>query len=500
MPRKRQSAGRNIGLELRVEVKVVLKKAPATPPQTPTPCTPEEAETTLTSFSGVQDDSGLKTPEAEAKSLHYQAPKRPSKTQFLPTPPNSDHKHLSKSLLPLVEPASPSTRRARRKQRAGSQQQSDTPDLNFTVEEAISDPALSSSATAPLSGLRSPTIPYTPLHDPINRSTTPRIPGEYPTSPPPNRSSIDSDEERTSIDSDEEGSSIDSDNSSAAQASDVNKRSSNRCCAITKAGRQCLKQARPASDLALLCYAARVQAERYCRQHIGLVLKPTGFHSRANNTWVSFSKLVPSYLQPGTQAALRADMENYVSESDKDGYIYAFEIMDPETPNEFHIKVGRSVNFIKRLDDWRKQCPSRKFALRGWWPGTIEKNNSANGSSLLGGRINPGKKAKYSHRLERLIHLELSDIALNSTHLTPRFNREASDQENTDINSDTSTALPSSKLEKKSCPDCDQKHKEIFTLQRVTTGEMKGREWECIVMPIIEKWGKFVVEHASKKP
>lgn len=37
-----------------------------------------------------------------------------------------------------------------------------------------------------------------------------------------------------------------------------------------------------------------------------------------------------------------------------------------------------------------------------------------------------------------------------------------------------------------------QVHKEIFTFQRPTEGGYKGREWDGIVHPVIEKWGMFV--------
>jgi hypothetical protein len=81
--------------------------------------------------------------------------------------------------------------------------------------------------------------------------------------------------------------------------------------------------------------------------------------------------------------------------------------IDPNTPKEVHLKVGRAINLVKRLDEWGKQCVSREVILRGWWPGTVEdndqdSNNSVNGSvSLMKGRIKPGEKGKYCHRLER---------------------------------------------------------------------------------------------------
>lgn len=35
-------------------------------------------------------------------------------------------------------------------------------------------------------------------------------------------------------------------------------------------------------------------------------------------------------------------------------------------------------------------------------------------------------------------------------------------------------------------------HKEIFTFTKVQKGKLKGREWDKVVQPVIERWGKFV--------
>jgi hypothetical protein len=40
----------------------------------------------------------------------------------------------------------------------------------------------------------------------------------------------------------------------------------------------------------------------------------------------------------------------------------------------------------------------------------------------------------------------------------------------------------------------NQTHKEIFAFRRPDTGKYKGREWDLIVKPVIEKWGRFVRE------
>jgi hypothetical protein len=37
-------------------------------------------------------------------------------------------------------------------------------------------------------------------------------------------------------------------------------------------------------------------------------------------------------------------------------------------------------------------------------------------------------------------------------------------------------------------------HKEIFTFERTPDAPFVGNEWEKIVAPIIEKWGRFLQE------
>ncbi|KIK11410.1 hypothetical protein PISMIDRAFT_496835 [Pisolithus microcarpus 441] len=40
-------------------------------------------------------------------------------------------------------------------------------------------------------------------------------------------------------------------------------------------------------------------------------------------------------------------------------------------------------------------------------------------------------------------------------------------------------------------------HREIFSFRRPNGGKYEGREWEGIVKPVIEKWGRFVKEYYS---
>lgn len=65
--------------------------------------------------------------------------------------------------------------------------------------------------------------------------------------------------------------------------------------------------------------------------------------------------------------------------------------LDNNTPDDVHLKVGRTVNLVKRMDQWAKQCESKEQVLRGFWPG----DGSADPSNLMKGRIKAGNPGKY---------------------------------------------------------------------------------------------------------
>ncbi|KAG9090798.1 hypothetical protein FRC06_000872, partial [Ceratobasidium sp. 370] len=150
----------------------------------------------------------------------------------------------------------------------------------------------------------------------------------------------------------------------------------------------------------------------------------------------------------------------------------------PVPLDEVHIKVGFSKVILKRLNEWEGQYDERG-------------NQYVNGAvSLLKGTFKPGEAVKYPRRIEKLIHMELEDVAANSLHLNPEFMYSEEPGDRT-----TASRRKSSKIERKSCIDCGAVHREIFAFKRITSGKLKGKEWESIVKPIMEKWGSFVAEY-----
>ncbi|KAI6042984.1 hypothetical protein EDC04DRAFT_2653847, partial [Pisolithus marmoratus] len=262
-----------------------------------------------------------------------------------------------------------------------------------------------------------------------------------------------------------------------------------------------------ANDLSRLC-GATTKSNKQCSRTVKLPLHmqfwtlcpTTGFYvTRVGriHVWLrcphrrSFLDYVPEYLRVDTQLALKEEMARAPSRSDRP---------DPSAAHLIQLKVGRTVNLKKRLDQWDKQCGSREQVLRGWWPGTVEpdSDNGANGS-LLRAQMRAGDPGPLCHRLERLVHIELADLSLYAPYLEPdKF---------------PSTALSAVKRANR-CPDCtyfslhnpsaltifDQVEwftREIFSFRRPDAGQYEGREWDLIVKPVIEKWGRFVKEYYS---
>ncbi|KAF8520155.1 hypothetical protein BU17DRAFT_46876 [Hysterangium stoloniferum] len=267
-----------------------------------------------------------------------------------------------------------------------------------------------------------------------------------------------------------------------------------QCSGTTKSGKRCTRTVRAVPLVSVFAPESSEPVERFCYQHAKEIMEPTGFYShKKNGGWVEFSEWIPSYLHPDTQAALRVEMEKPASDKDEAGYIYAFEIRD-DSSDEIRLKVGRAVKLVKRLDEWAKQCSSKEVILRGWWPGTVEDQDISQGTSLLRGTVKAGEAGPLCHRLERLVHLELADLAVHAPYLKEGFPRVNGESGASPPSTPTHSPKKSSKAKTqiRKCADCGQMHKEIFTFRRAEQGRYKNAEWERLVKPVILKWGGFI--------
>jgi len=67
------------------------------------------------------------------------------------------------------------------------------------------------------------------------------------------------------------------------------------------------------------------------------------------------------------------------------------------------------------MDQWGKQCGSKEQILRGFWPGGMGKEGVP--IKVL---VQAGPKGPWCHRLERLVHIELADLATSAPYLKPK--------------------------------------------------------------------------------
>ncbi|OAX40339.1 hypothetical protein K503DRAFT_623933 [Rhizopogon vinicolor AM-OR11-026] len=201
---------------------------------------------------------------------------------------------------------------------------------------------------------------------------------------------------------------------------------------------------------------------------------------------------IPQYLQQDTQRKLRDAIEKGLTEKDTmPGYVYALNVTDPEHEGKLAFKVGYSKNVTDRYSRWKNIC---KYitGIRGWWPRSINAPNDYD-ESLVEKLITSnqqGDAGPMAGQLERLVHIELTDLATHAPYLHPSFPnityRDVPPQE-------------MAKPKRKHCGSCGQKHQEIFSFRRVEEGDLVGKEWEVIVKPVIRKWGEFLKDHFAEE-
>ncbi|KAJ9612573.1 hypothetical protein H2200_004170 [Cladophialophora chaetospira] len=174
--------------------------------------------------------------------------------------------------------------------------------------------------------------------------------------------------------------------------------------------------------------------------------KPSPAPSQTQN----LLSLIPPNLSPQITSQLLAELSRPISPADEAGYIYIFwltpdsEVSKPDDEtassllddDDFHVqrsaqtltryaslrrasnqvrekrtitlKIGRAANVHRRMTQWTKQC-GQNISLIRYYPHT--KNNSTSGSASPGAT---GKVA-HVHKVERLIHLELSGQRIMKT-------------------------------------------------------------------------------------
>jgi len=141
------------------------------------------------------------------------------------------------------------------------------------------------------------------------------------------------------------------------------------------------------------------------------------------------SSLIPTHLPPSTRTALLHELTKPISPKDEPGYIYIFRLDASTTPSHsptqptqsphnptLLVKIGRTNNVHRRMTSWSKQCGYTLSLLRFYpyisftptpSPTNITPNANTSTTSNTQTPTQP-QTLPYTHRIERLIHLELA--------------------------------------------------------------------------------------------
>ncbi len=172
---------------------------------------------------------------------------------------------------------------------------------------------------------------------------------------------------------------------------------------------------------------------------------PSATNNHSNSQTQTLLSLIPITLSPQTTSALLVELSRPISPHDEAGYIYIFWLTpdselskpDDETassllddddyqmspvrqqrtshalqcyasahkltePRKILLKIGRAANIHRRLSQWTKQC-GQNITLIRYYPYSPSQKQRQSSSST------PPRKVPHVHRVERLIHLELSE-------------------------------------------------------------------------------------------
>ena len=217
-----------------------------------------------------------------------------------------------------------------------------------------------------------------------------------------------------------------------------------QCAGITGQGTRC---SRRVTASIVPGQPGKANLANYCKTHLLSSISGTGSSNLRRKTTNSsntgllsrclpiFNSLhllarIPSYVGAHARKSICKALKKGPSRADEPGYIYAFRVhgrlsfysyfsvlsLSPDTsrPDIIRIKVGRTNDIVRRYKEHRRHCPSLRPTLLGYYP-----SNGENRLDLAAGRLRPNKKTRSSHLLERVVHRELTDVAIHAPYLSP---------------------------------------------------------------------------------
>ncbi|KAI9896863.1 hypothetical protein N3K66_007885 [Trichothecium roseum] len=194
------------------------------------------------------------------------------------------------------------------------------------------------------------------------------------------------------------------------------------------------------------------------QQHGNLPAPSPAKSARSNRSATSqtaqMKDLIPDTLDAATASALLNELSRPYVDSEEEGYIYMFwltpaasasappvdaarSLLAPPSANPrsrrasdavssyassrvkgnskktMVLKIGRAANVQRRMNQWQRQC-GRDIEVLRFYPYSPSGGNNGSANSSSSGHANSGlvagRKTPHAHRVERLIHIELSGM------------------------------------------------------------------------------------------
>ena len=88
--------------------------------------------------------------------------------------------------------------------------------------------------------------------------------------------------------------------------------------------------------------------------------------------------------------------------------------IDVTRPDLIRLKVGRTNDMVRRYGEHQRHCPLLRLTLVGYYP-----SGGESAQDLASGRLRPSGRTSSSHLLERVVHRELTSVAIHAPYLSP---------------------------------------------------------------------------------
>ncbi|KAI9285533.1 meiotically up-regulated gene 113-domain-containing protein [Umbelopsis sp. AD052] len=189
------------------------------------------------------------------------------------------------------------------------------------------------------------------------------------------------------------------------------------------------------------------EIETFCFQHRKIPLQAHALvqpiPALPNILLKDYARYIPDYLSANTKKLLYQELSKPLSQSDSPGYIYTYMLTSSSTATHALFKIGRTKNLHRRMYQWVSKCE--------YVPKLVE----------CFPRTEDEEQVRFSHRVERLVHIELSD----------RYRADA-----------------------EVCGGCGGTHREWFKISR--SKGMSDKDMWLVLREVVVRWVNYVAKAA----